>query len=118
MKKILFVAIATVGLVSVANASERITINNMNYIYHNSEKKCKPTDYKIKKYLMTEITNDKAIVEPLYKTIAGDMLIAITYIDNNEYVFNTFTTYGICRLYEDITNGKKNLDMKNYVGLS
>ena len=116
MKKILIVCMLCFGL-SVSADNNKLDFSNLNYVFDYSIDKCKAQEFKFKKFIFEEYNNGTIIVTNKIDALPGDIVIAAGEFDGKEKTFTFASTYGACRLFEDVVMKKMKVDPKNYVNM-
>ena len=116
MKKILIVCMLCFGLSASAD-NNKLDFSDLNYVFDYSIDKCKAQDFKFKKFIFEEYNNGTIIVTNKIDALPGDIVIAAADFDGKEMTFTFASTYGACRLFEDVVMKKMKVDPKNYVNM-
>ena len=116
MKKILVVCMLCFGLVANA-ANNKLAFNDLNYVFDYGIDKCKVQEFKFKKFIFEEYNNGIIIVTNKIDALPGYIVIAAGEFDGKEKTFTFASTYGACKLFEDVVIRKKEVDPKNYVNM-
>ncbi len=116
MKKILIVCMLCFGLVASA-ANNKLTFNDLNYVFDYGIDKCKVQEFKFKKFIFEEYNNGNIIVTDKIDALPGYIVLTTGEFNGKERIFTFASTYGACRLFEDYTIRKKDVDPNNYVNM-
>ncbi|OCL82267.1 MULTISPECIES: hypothetical protein [Arcobacteraceae] len=117
MKKSIILSLVLIGSSNLLFASNKVYSTNLEYHYNYGNKKCLKTDFSAKREIMNMLNEGEAYKEDEFFTDAGDIIEITT--SKNSY-FSMMTSYGACRLFEDIVIKKmdaKKLDAKTYKDL-
>lgn len=113
MKKILLLALLTLGLFAESTIPLELTPRNINYLYSYGEKKCTRLSIADKSNYLSSQKNGTLLVERNYDTVAGVVSETLSEINGQEYQHLFAETYGSCMLYVDVVINNKEIPDKN-----
>jgi hypothetical protein len=97
--------------------AQDLSTRHLEYYWNFKTKSCSKTPFENKRIVLNDIRNGYMLLDQHFKNDAGEILVLLMEDNGKEYETLTFTTFGACRLYEDLIF--KNMDVKasQYVGL-
>ena len=116
MKKILIVCMLCFGLSASAD-NNKLDFSDLSYTFDYGKNKCTAQEFKMKKFIFEEYNNGTIIVTNKIDALPGNIVIAAAEFDGKEKTFTFASTYGACKLFEDVVIRKKDVDPKNYVNM-
>jgi hypothetical protein len=114
MKKLFGFLLVSVIVLS-ANTLE---VNDLGYHYNFGVKKCEKTTFDFKKAIWDNYHNGFAILDKKYKNATGTFSRLIFEIDGEEKELIATSSFGGCRLYEDVIVKDMDVEDIQYVDVN
>ena len=105
-----------VGL-SASAANNKLDFSDLNYVFDYGKNNCTTQEFKMKKFIFEEYRLGSWIVTNKIDALPGNIVNAVTELKGKEMNFVFASTYGACRLFEDVVIKKMKVDPKNYVNM-